>query len=181
MREKKIEKEIVKKAKNGDQEAFSWLYQKYGEQIFRFIYWRTSDKHLAEDLLQEVFLKAWDKIESYKERNLPIKAWFYRIARNTVIDHYRTKKSDFSLDDVSVELASYKPDLAEKIDTNIEIEKIKKAINLLPDTQKEVIVLKFIEELTNKEIAKILKKSEGAIRLIQFRALRHLKEILKDL
>ncbi len=176
----KDEKEIIRRAKAGDSQAFSLIYQEYGKQIFRFICWRTSDKHLSEDILQEVFLKAWDNIKNYKDRNLPIKAWLYKIARNTVIDYYRVKKPLVSLEEISFNLASLATSSLEKANIKLEFEKAKKAIDSLPEIQKEVIVLKFIEELTNKEISKILNKSEGAIRIIQYRALKKLKEILKN-
>ncbi len=176
----KDEERLIKEAKAGNCQAFSLIYQKYGKQIFSFIYWRTSDIHLAEDILQDVFLKAWNNIKTYKIKGGSIKAWLYRIARNTVIDYYRVKKQTISLDDVSFELASSETKATELVDLKIELKKIKKAINFLPDIQKEVIILKFIEELSNKEVSKILNKSEGAIRIIQFRALKKLKEFLKD-
>ena len=172
------EKEIVRRAQNGDKEAFSIIYQKYGKQIFRFVYWRTSDKHLSEDILQDVFLKAWRNIGSYKERNLPIRAWLYKIARNTVIDHYRVKKPEFSLEESTIGLIYSNTDSLREVSLKLEVEKAKRAINLLPETQKEVIILRFIEELTNKEVAKIIKKSETSVRIIQHRALKKLREML---
>lgn len=174
------EKEIVRRAKDGDKEAFSIIYQKYGKQIFRFIYWRVSDKHLSEDILQDVFLKAWHGIKSYKERNLPIRAWLYKIARNAIIDHYRVKKPEFSLEESTIDLIYSGTDSLREVSVKLEIERARKAINLLPEIQKEVIILRFIEELTNKEVAGIIKKSETSVRIIQHRALKKLREMLKE-
>ena len=173
------EEEIIKKAKKGDKEAFSLLYKKYGKKIFQFIYWRTENKEVSKDLLQEVFLKAWKNIAFYQEKNFSIRAWLYKIARNTVIDYYRTKRPEISLEE-KIEIVQAGSDIVKKAKISLEKERLKKAINLLPEVQKEVIILKFIEELSNKEISKILKKSETAIRIIQYRALKKLREILKE-
>lgn len=174
------EKKWLKGARKGDKESFGLLYEKYGQQIFRFIYWQVSNKEQAEDLNQEVFLKAWKNIEKYQERNCPFSSWLYRIARNTVIDFYRTQKKVYPIEDEI--FFSEGNDLRENpkkiAETKIEVERVKKVLNSLPNNQREIIVLKFIEGFSNKEIAKILKKSEGAIRILQYRAIRNLKKIL---
>jgi len=174
------EKKWLKEARKGDKESFGLLYEKYGQQIFRFIYWQVSNKEQAEDLNQEVFLKAWKNIEKYQERNCPFSSWLYRIARNTVIDFYRTQKKVYPIEDEI--FFSGGDDLRENpkkiAETKIEIERVKKVLNSLPNNQREIIILKFIEGFSNKEIAKILKKSEGAIRILQYRAIKNLKKIL---
>ena len=150
------------------------------QQIFRFIYWQVSNKEQAEDLNQEVFLKAWKNIEKYQERNCPFSSWLYRIARNTVIDFYRTQKKVYPIEDEIFfsEGNDLKGNPKKIAETKIEVERVKKVLNSLPSNQREIIVLKFIEGFSNKEIAKILKKSEGAIRILQYRAIKNLKKIL---
>ena len=86
------EQQIVKAAANGDEQAFASLYDTYLDSIYRFIYLRVEDQQTAEDITSNVFLKAWEKLDKYQFRGVPFRAWLFRIARNAVIDHYRTRK-----------------------------------------------------------------------------------------
>jgi len=94
------EYKVIKGAQKGNSESFGILYDHYSHQIYRFILMRVSHKQEAEDLTHEVFLNAWQNIDNYDYRGLPFSSWLYRIARNRVIDHYRTKKEVVSIDNV---------------------------------------------------------------------------------
>ncbi len=178
------EEKLIKKAKKGDVLAFEKIYKKYGPIVFRFLYWKTSDIETTKDLVQEVFLKAFKKIKKFKiKKGVPISCWILRIARNTVIDFYRTSKTTYSLESIEepvLKLTSNEPSPFQVTQRNFESQVIKEALKKLPEIQSEVIVLRFIEGLSSKEVGKILKKSDGAIRIIQYRALKKLKEILKE-
>ena len=178
------EEKLIKKAKKGDVLAFEKIYKKYGPIVFRFLYWKTSDIETTKDLVQEVFLKAFKKIKKFKiKKGVPISCWILRIARNTVIDFYRTSKTTYSLESIEepvLKLTSNEPSPLQVTQRNFENQAIKEALKKLPEIQSEVIVLRFIEGLSSKEVGKILKKSDGAIRIIQYRALKKLKEILKE-
>ncbi len=175
------EEKLIKKAQKGEKEAFGLLYDKYIDQIYRFVYLKTNNKQDSEDLSQQIFLNAWENIKNYQPKGFPFSSWLYKIARNLIVDYYRTKKVNLDLEDASEKEYDFfsKGDLELDLETKIEIEKVKKVILQLPSEQQNLIIMKFIEELSNKEIAQILNKSEGAIRVLQHRALKQLKKILE--
>lgn len=169
---------IIKRAQNGNPEAFGLLYDHYHEQIYRFIYLKTNQKEDAEDLTHQVFLQAFRKIKDYKDYGFPFSSWLYRIARNEVIDFYRSKKNSVSLEDIS-NILKIEDDKKNDLDFKIQLEEVKKAILRLKPEYQDVIIMRFIDDLSIKEVAKILDKSEGAVKLIQHRAIIALKKILK--
>ena len=173
------EKKLIKNAIRGEAEAFGLLYDHYQPKIYRFVYFKVSHREEAEDLTHQVFLKSWENIADYELYEFPFSSWLYRIARNQTIDYYRTKKSNSSLESIA-ETKSLEDDeiISELIDDSFNIKKIKEAIVLLSDDQQNVIILRFIEDLSPKETAEIMDKTEGAIKILQHRAIKKLKEIL---
>jgi len=174
------EEKLIDLAVRGDSSAFGSLYDHYQAMIYRFVAIKVGSREEAEDITHQVFLSAWQKVRSYKHQGYPFSSWLYRIARNQVIDHYRAKKSEVSIDKIDPELFASaertSADLAEKF----QLEKVRKAIaGLKPDYQ-DVIIMRFVEDVSLKEVATILKKSEGAIKLIQHRAVKELKKALGD-
>jgi RNA polymerase sigma-70 factor (ECF subfamily) len=174
-------KELIAQAKNGDAEAFGKLYNLYYTQIFRYIYFQVRNKHEAEDLAQTVFLKVFRSITAFQEKASPL-GYFYTVARNTVIDHWR-KKKEVALEDMSEFFANIPGthdnprESAEKKELG---ETIHEAIGHLTQKQREIVMLKFINELSNREIAGLLDKTEEAIRQLQFRALKTLRERFRN-
>jgi RNA polymerase sigma-70 factor (ECF subfamily) len=175
-------KELMRLAKAGDSEAYGQLYELYYTPVFRYVYIRVRDKEEANDLAQTVFLKIFSALPNFKEQNKSSLAYFFTVARNTVIDHWRTKKEtkvdDF---DAIVERTaddSDSPHISYERSENQEL--IQRALQELTDIQREVITLKFMSDLPNKEIAELLGKTEEAVRQIQCRALRSLKNILNN-
>lgn len=168
----------IEKAKRGDAEAFGILYRAHVAQIYRFIVLKVSTKQEAEDLTHEVFVSAWRTIGTYAKRGHPFSSWLYQIARNKVIDHYRVKKSHASLETMDPDALKHISGIAESIDATFELETIHRAIQILPEEQQTIIALRFVEDLSLKEIARILGKSEGSIRVAQHRALQELKKLL---
>jgi RNA polymerase sigma-70 factor (ECF subfamily) len=134
----------------------------------------------AEDLTHQVFLSAWQNIRSYEFQGFPFSSWLYRIAHNAVVDYYRTHKSHFDIAALPEGELVDTPDLHHNLDQKAELEKIKAAIHKLEPDQQSVILMKFVNDLSNKEIAQALGKSEGAVRVIQHRALKKLKSLLID-
>jgi len=172
------EKEIIEKAVKGEAEAFGLLYDKYQPQIYRFIYLKVGQREEAEDLTHQVFLKSWQNITEYKFQGFPFSSWLYSIARHQIIDYYRTKKPDLALE--SINEIKIENQILENIDHHLDIERVKKAILQLKDKQQDVIILRFIEDLSLQETASILNKSEVAVKLLQHRAIKKLRQILNQ-
>lgn len=171
------EKKYIEKAQKGDKEAFGLLYDHYLPPIFRFISFKTSSKDEAEDLTHEVFMSAWKNIGNYKYEGFPFSSWLYQIAKNQVIDSYRTAKKNLSLDAPEAILIKTNSVTEEKLDETMELNRVRDIISTLKPIHQEVILMRFVEELSHEEIADNLKKSPGAVRLIQHRALKELKSL----
>ena len=172
------EKDIIEHAIKGESSAFGLLYDKYQPQIYRFIYLKVSHREEAEDLTHQVFLKSWQNIAEYKFQGFPFSSWLYQVARNQIIDYYRAKK--INLDIEEIDEPKIENTTAKTIDNNSDIKKIKKAIKQLNPKQQDVIILRFIEELSIKETASALKKTEMAVKLLQYRAIKNIKKILNS-
>ena len=173
------ERRLVQKAKAGDPEAFAQLYDAYVDRIYRYIYFRVSDDSLTEDLTSQVFLKAWEYLDRYKAGSSPYLAWLYTIARNLVIDHYRTKRETVNLDDI-VHITGNEPTPDEEVQNRFEIEEMRDALQFLTDEQQQVLILRFISGLSTENVAEIMEKREGAIRALQMRALQTLSRYMTE-
>ncbi|OGE73746.1 MAG: hypothetical protein A3I07_03340 [Candidatus Doudnabacteria bacterium RIFCSPLOWO2_02_FULL_42_9] len=169
-------KDIFKKAQSGDDEAFGLIYDHFAGKIYKFIFFRVSHTQVAEDILADTFIKGWQKLTQV---NSPaaLSAWLYQIAKNNIIDYYRIKKDSVDLAEVENFLED-ETDIVDEANLTIDQQKILVLIEELPEEQKQIIKYKFLEELENEEIAYITGKSEGAIRVIQHRAISKLKELL---
>ena len=161
---------------------FQDIYLKYSDKIFKYLYFITKDPYLAEDITSEVFLriwKAWNKIKPDF-----MQALLYKTAKNILIDYYRKHKNEkkVSLEE-TIEKGlepSYDEDLIERIYKDENLKKINNALILLPENLKEVIILRFVNDLSSKEAAQVLDTSESNIRVLQYRGLKKLKEVLKN-
>ena len=171
------EKDLVHRAKAGDPEAFTALYDAYMSQVYRYVFFRVADDQTAEDITSQVFLRAWEHLKRYRQDGSFL-AWLYTIARNAVIDHYRTRKEVVPLND-ALPLPVEGPTLQERVELKVETEHVRRAMLRLTSVQKEVLSLKFIAGFSTEEIARHLGKREGAVRALQMRALRALAKELK--
>lgn len=174
------EASLVRQAKTGDSDSFGTLYDAYLERIYRFVYFRVEDQQTAEDITSQVFLKAWENLGRFQIGGTPFLAWLYTIAHNAVIDHYRTRKVTAALDDVRLSDPGHAETVENGIDAAVEMNSIKNALQTLTDDQRQVLVLKFIDEMSNEEIAQHLGKREGAIRALQMRGLKALAKRLAE-
>jgi RNA polymerase sigma-70 factor, ECF subfamily len=164
------------RAQKLDREAFGLIYDHFAEKLYKFIFFRVGHKELAEDILADTFVKAWTKISQVTSAKA-FTSWLYQIAKNNIIDYYRVKKVTIDLEEVVDTLE----DAASPFDdANLMIEHrvVLQLMEQLPEEQRQVIRYKFFEDLENIEIAQIMSKSEGSIRVIQHRAINKLKELL---
>lgn len=172
------EEQIIEQAVRGKASSFGLLYDRYQPQIYRFVYLKVSHREEAEDLTHQVFLQAWKHIETYRFQGFPFSSWLYRIARNQVIDHYRTKKIHFDIEEI--EETRGEDFNIQELDVNLDMERVQHAIKKLPLDHQDVIIMRFVEDMTPKEIAIVLEKSDTAIRILQHRAIKNLKHILQQ-
>jgi len=172
---------LIESVKKGDKNAFNILYKTYFTPLFRYIYLRINSKTETEDLVQEVFLRVLKNINKFEDRNKSPLNYFFTIARNLIIDYWK-KKKEISINNEEILKAIHNNFNPHQIIQEKEInEIIKKSIKNLPTDQQEVIILKFINDMTNKEIANLMDRSEEAVRQLQCRALKKLRQTLKEL
>lgn len=169
---------LFEKAKQGDRDAFGSIYHSYYTPIYRYVLYRTKSVRDSEDITHEVFLKALRVMDRFSMRKVSPLAFFYTIARNTLIDMYRMKRDEIVDEDFFDTIASTHPKPSDEVSAQEDIGHVRKAIASLPEEQKDVVMMRAIGELSYEEIAKVLKKSEQAIRQIYSRGLKSLRGIL---
>lgn len=172
------EAELIEKAVSGDPNAFASLYDAYVEEVYRFILHRVGNQQTAEDLTSQVFLKAWDNLGRYKMRGSPFGAWLFKIARNIVIDHYRTQKETLPLEAEALSKPDPGANVAKEVEQRLQSEWLREVLLRLTEDQREVLTLKFVNGLKTAEVAKVMGKRQGAIRALQMRALQALAELV---
>jgi len=174
------EEQLIEHAKT-DPEAFGRLYELYVEKIYNYIYYRLGNHHDAEDLTAKVFYRALNHIAHYNHKGAPFAAWLYRIAHNLVVnwhrDHSRRQMVGLENLDLSGDKQESPHQAAEQ--TN-ERELLLAAIQHLPRERQELLMLKFVERMSNAEIGRVLGRSEGAVKSLYHRTLVSLKELLAE-
>jgi RNA polymerase sigma-70 factor (ECF subfamily) len=169
---------VVVLATQGDRHAFGELYDRYVERIYNYVYYRTSDPDDAEDLTERVFLRAIRHIENYEDRGYPISAWLYRIAHNLVANWYRdnSRREEVPLESVafSLEFSGEHPEPS--VLKEEECQQLMEVIHQLPEDRQQLLILKFVERLTNAEIGEIMDRTEGAIKSLYHRTLVALRQ-----
>jgi RNA polymerase sigma-70 factor (ECF subfamily) len=153
------------------------LYEAYFDKIAHYIYVRIGDRNEAEDLAGDVFLKALEAIKSYQERGIPMQAWLFRIAHNVSVDHLRKKGKVTGVPIEKVTIVNGK-DPAAIAETNLEMERVREAMQQLTPEQREVIQLRIFCSLSSKDAGAILHKSDGAVREMQRAAIEKLRILL---
>lgn len=173
---KKIKESLlIDRLKKGDPDAFAQIYDSFVDHIYRYIFFKVSDQHIAEDLTSNTFLKCWEYIRDEKKEIENIKAFLYRIARNLVIDYYRTRTETIELS-AAVGLDDQKLPLPDElISINQDTNMLLKTLTKLPDDYNDLITLRYIEEYSIREIADILGKTENNVRVTLHRAIQALK------
>lgn len=171
--------QFIALARGGDRTAFGELYERYALRVFRHAQFLTGDPVLAEDVTAQVFLKALEAIPRYESRGVPFVAWLLRITCNTVINHRKSAKNfghSQIPDTIEATGAFFSPEHSCEI--KVDGERVWHEVRRLPYEQRQVIVMRFIDDLGYPDIASVLGKSVGAVRVIQFRALASLRRML---
>lgn len=173
------EARLIEAARQGDTNAFGQLYESLAPSIFRFFYSRMENRLDAEDLTEEVFLRAWKFLPRYREQGAPFSAFLFRVANNLLLDYYRQAKREgvaaqFDHD----EFAAMQADPDEMTASNLQSKEIRKALGKLQENYRTVLSLRFLSELSVEETAHIIQKSPEAVRVMQHRALAALQKLL---
>ncbi len=177
------ESRLLKRARKNDSVAWSLIYELYYPRIYAFMLTRIRDGMLAEDLAADVFVNALRAIETYEERGLAFAAWLYRIAHNRLIDHYRRngRTGTDSLDEMD-ESGDRLADKAIITDGGVDLDRIdlQTAMRLLSAEQQQIVHLRFIEGMTSDQVAGVMNKTVAAVKIMQHRALKALKQSLHN-
>ncbi|CAM2878607.1 sigma-70 family RNA polymerase sigma factor [Saccharomonospora xinjiangensis] len=174
--------ELVRAAQRGDTSAFATLYDRHVDGVFRYVLLRVGDRHLAEDVTSETFLRALRRITSISYQGRDVGAWFTTIARNLVFDH--VKSSRFRLEVVTDEIAEpgagsgAPPGPEQQVITRTTNDELLRCIAGLGDDQRDCIILRFIQGYSVSETAAIMQRNEGAVKALQHRAVRRLATLL---
>ena len=171
------EESLVRRAQQRDEEAFAKLYEEHFDKIYRYVALRIGDQMEAEDLTQQVFVKALQSISSFKWKGIPFSAWLFRIAHNQVVDYFRKKKR-YATSPLDESLAGSYTDPQLAAERKLDIEQLLLATKRLTEAQREVISLRFSSELSIGEAAKIMGKSQGAVKALQHSAIVALRKAL---
>ncbi|MCW1891959.1 MAG: sigma-70 family RNA polymerase sigma factor [Candidatus Uhrbacteria bacterium] len=153
---------------------FDDLYQLYAEKIYRFIFFKTFHRETAEDITSDVFMKALERIGQFDAARGTFSAWIYRIARNAVIDHYRTNRTSEEIEDGWTVVSS--TDVERDAETAVAFEKVQEALKLLKPEQREIVVMRLWDGLSHQEIAAILGMTESNVKQVFSRTIRRLRE-----
>lgn len=171
----KKEINLVLDCQNGKLDSFIELYNEYFDKIYNFIFFRVSHKETAEDLTSLTFIKVLENINSFKIDYGFFSSWIYKIARNNIIDYYRSKKDIQDIDEYK-ELKDFDSDIIDKIDVEYRFKNIQKYIENLTPEQKEILIMRIWDQLSYREISKIIGKSEENCKVIFSRSIKTIRE-----
>lgn len=178
--ERQTIEQLVERAQSGDMDAFAEIYDHYVERVYKYFFFKTAQEE-AFDLTENVFLRVWENLRQYRRKSdASFAAWLFRIAHNLLVDHYRLRKEQLELDERH-------PDQRDESSPVFQAERslgrhsLKVALSRLKENYREVVTLSYINGLSNEEIARVLNKSEGTLRVLKFRALRELKRVLEEM
>ncbi len=178
MHQRESEDLLIQRAVKRDRAAFAALYDNCIDQVYRHVYYRVSNQGDAEDITQEAFIKAWKAINKYRKTGAPFVAWLIAIARNLIADHYKARKKLVSLDEAEAISNSAETSPEAITEASFNRSYARDAILKLKGEKQKVTLMRFIDGFSYGEIAEILNKSEGAVRVIQYRALNDLRRML---
>jgi RNA polymerase sigma-70 factor, ECF subfamily len=173
------DEQVLALAIQGDQDAFGLLYERYVERIYNYIYYRTGNPEDAEDLTERVFVRALRHIGNYRHRGLPFSAWLYRIAHNLVANWHRdnSRRREVTLDE-GIYTAHQGDHPEQELVRVEEQENLLKVIRTLPVDRQQLLILKFVEHLSNQEIGQIMGRTEGAVKSLYHRTLLSIRDDL---
>ena len=176
MTDRNTEEEMIRRAKMGDEEAVSWLYQANVDRIYRYIVYRVPERD-AQDITADVFIKMLEGLGNFTYTGAPFEAWLYKIAHARVADYHRKRGRDN--EEVTEEFTDKSLQPEEFLLTKQEFKQVREALYKLSDTEQTILILRFVEQKSHDEVAEIVNKSHAAVRTMQHRALHKLAQYLQ--
>jgi RNA polymerase sigma-70 factor (ECF subfamily) len=175
--QKQIDK-LVREAQKGNTKAFGEIYDIYYPKIHKYVFYKVSEDHV-DDVVSTIFIKSWSKLNKYRKQKCAFSAWLFRIAHNTIVDHYRTNKEFYELEErIADDNQAMNPERL--TDISLTGKRVHRALRDLGEKYQEVILLKYMNEMSNPNIANVMKVSESNVRTLQHRALKQLRSIIED-
>ncbi|MFZ6026533.1 MAG: RNA polymerase sigma factor [Chloroflexota bacterium] len=172
--------ELLYRAQDGNAEAFGELYERHAQAVFRFLYSHLSNRLDAEDITGDVFLRAWRSLPKFREQGVPFVAFLLRVARNALIDFYRRTRNVQEDDIDEIVLPDHSAGPGEAFSARLESQKLRQTMQQLSEDYRTVLTLRFISELSVEETCAVMGKSDGAVRVLQHRALAALRKLLEN-
>lgn len=172
---------LVKASQEGDMAAFSELFERYYDVVFRYVLFRMNDRTLAEDITQETFVRALRRISSVTYQGRDIAAWFVTIARNLIFDH--VKSSRYRLESTTADMVDLSPSTSgpeQQVLDGATHDELLRCVHKLNPDQQECIQLRFLQGLSVAETARLMDRNEGAVKALQHRAVRRLAQLLPE-
>ena len=169
---------VVEAAKRGEQDALSALYEHYFPRVYRYVAARLASTEDAEDVTEEIFLRIIDNIGGFSWRGLPFGAWVFRIARNEIVSHVRRLKVRGATAQLSEFIPDHARDHTEIVELELTMQGVRKAMEKLPEAQRQVVALRFGSGLSVAETAQALKKTENNVKVLQHKAIAKLQVLV---
>jgi len=178
-RKREQEHELISRAQEGDKQAIGELYRAHVDVIYRYVWARVRDDSLAEDLTAQVFLKALEGLPTYEPSGKPFVAWLYRIAYARIVDHWRKleRRVEVPLEET---LPSREPRPEDLLEFEADWIMAMELLAQLTDDQQDVVILRFIGEMSLADVAQTVGKTVGATKALQYRALATLARLLEE-
>jgi RNA polymerase sigma-70 factor, ECF subfamily len=174
-----VNTELIQRAQEGDRAMMAALYEHFDRGIFRYLFYRVGERQTAEDLTSEVFVRMLRFISGFHPPSSTFQAWLFQIARNVANDHFR-KVGVHPLSELSEAMPAESTGMDEAVEKRLTSERLRQAIQVLNESQRDVIVLRFISGMSISDVAQALNKSEDAVKGLQRRALMTLRNILME-
>jgi len=171
---------LVVACQNGETKSFGKIYDSYINAVYRYVYYRVNQEDV-EDVVEDVFVRVWENIDKYVPGEHPFSSWLFRIAHNLVVDHYRKTRKHISLrENLPKHVIQSDDDPADWASTKLNQAFVREALVELKESYQQILVLKYLSGFSNKEIADIIDLNEGNVRILQYRALKALRQILEE-
>ncbi|MBX3063930.1 MAG: sigma-70 family RNA polymerase sigma factor [Anaerolineae bacterium] len=176
--DRKREQQLITKAQRGDKKAFAALYRAHVDAVYRYLSFRVDAVETAEDLTADVFLRMLEGLPNYQDQGVPLLAWLYRIAHARLVDHYRRSKHADATEDIDAADPGVDEDMDEPIELEFTAEALKEGLKTLTESQRRVLILRFIDGLNLEQTARAMDKNVDSIKALQYRALQALRQAL---